>query len=404
MEDNVKKINLLLTILLISLFFVGCGESSTKETTKEATKEEITIEESNPLVFSGTLVSKDLNSNVLTFIDVHSDEEMKLFYSGGVDLKNQYGKIISIGQVELGQIFEVEYQEEPAKIQTMTLSSESFELKNIQKFSWNKEKKSIEIAGEIYKYSDAVFLTGSKGTLSFSELDSKDVITARGVNGKVCSIVVEQAHGFLVLENYDTYIGGMISIGKESFPVEEDMKLSIAEGTYEMVISKGDHSGSKKVVISPYEETKVNLSDIQILPNKTGVVKVKVQVEGAKVWIDGKTVDIEEEIALSYGKHQIKITREGYENFNDTLTIDTPYIIYKVDLAEEDKGQEATTSVEKTTEESGSKEDLEEESKESDSKKNSEDGHSTTKADSTTEDPKKESSEEEKSASDTEEN
>ena len=395
-----KKINLLLTILLISLFFVGCGESSTKETTKE----EITIEESDPLVFSGTLVSKDLNSNVLTFIDVQSDEEMKLFYSGGVDLKNQYGKIISIGQVELGQIFEVEYQEEPAKIQTMTLSSESFELKNIQKFSWNKEKKSIEIAGEIYKYSDAVFLTGSKGTLSFSELDSKDVITARGVNGKVCSIVVEQAHGFLVLENYDTYMGGMISIGKESFSVEEDMKLSIAEGTYEMVISKGDHSGSKKVVISPYEETKVNLSDIQILPNKTGVVKVKVQVEGAKVWIDGKTVDIEEEIALSYGKHQIKITREGYENFNDTLTIDTPYIIYKVDLAEEDKGQEATTSVEKTTEESGSKEDLEEESKESDSKKNSEDDHSTTKADSTTEDPKKESSEEEKSASDTEEN
>lgn len=395
-----KKINLLLTILLISLFFVGCGESSTKETTKE----EITIEESDPLVFSGTLVSKDLNSNVLTFIDVQSDEEMKLFYSGGVDLKNQYGKIISIGQVELGQIFEVEYQEEPAKIQTMTLSSESFELKNIQKFSWNKEKKSIEIAGEIYKYSDAVFLTGSKGTLSFSELDSKDVITARGINGKVCSIVVEQAHGFLVLENYDTYIGGMISIGKESFSVEEDMKLSIAEGTYEMVISKGDHSGSKKVVISPYEETKVNLSDIQILPNKTGVVKVKVQVEGAKVWIDGKTVDIEEEIALSYGKHQIKITREGYENFNDTLTIDTPYIIYKVDLAEEDKGQEATTSVEKTTEESGSKEDLEEESKESDSKKNSEDDHSTTKADSTTEDPKKESSEEEKSASDTEEN
>ena len=395
-----KKINLLLTILLISLFFVGCGESSTKETTKE----EITIEESDPLVFSGTLVSKDLNSNVLTFIDVQSDEEMKLFYSGGVDLKNQYGKIISIGQVELGQIFEVEYQEEPAKIQTMTLSSESFELKNIQKFSWNKEKKSIEIAGEIYKYSDAVFLTGSKGTLSFSELDSKDVITARGVNGKVCSIVVEQAHGFLVLENYDTYMGGMISIGKESFSVEEDMKLSIAEGTYEMVISKGDHSGSKKVVISPYEETKVNLSDIQILPNKTGVVKVKVQVEGAKVWIDGKTVDIEEEIALSYGKHQIKITREGYENFNDTLTIDTPYIIYKVDLAEENKGQEATTSVEKTTEESGSKEDLEEESKESDSKKNSEDGHSTTKADSTTEDPKKESSEEEKSASDTEEN
>lgn len=399
-----KKINLLLTILLISLFFVGCGESSTNQTTKEATKEEITIEESDPLVFSGTLVSKDLNSNVLTFIDVQSDEEMKLFYSGGVDLKNQYGKIISIGQVELGQIFEVEYQEEPAKIQTMTLSSESFELKNIQKFSWNKEKKSIEIAGEIYKYSDAVFLTGSKGTLSFSELDSKDVITARGINGKVCSIVVEQAHGFLVLENYDTYIGGMISIGKESFSVEEDMKLSIAEGTYEMVISKGDHSGSKKVVISPYEETKVNLSDIQILPNKTGVVKVKVQVEGAKVWIDGKTVDIEEEIALSYGKHQIKITREGYENFNDTLTIDTPYIIYKVDLAEEDKGQEATTSVEKTTEESGSKEDLEEESKESDSKKNSEDDHSTTKADSTTEDPKKESSEEEKSASDTEEN
>ena len=134
MEDNVKKINLLLTILLISLFFVGCGESSTKETTKEATKEEITIEESDPLVFSGTLVSKDLNSNVLTFIDVQSDEEMKLFYSGGVDLKNQYGKIISIGQVELGQIFEVEYQEDPAKIQTMTLSSESFELKNIQKF------------------------------------------------------------------------------------------------------------------------------------------------------------------------------------------------------------------------------------------------------------------------------
>ena len=77
--------------------------------------------------------------------------------------------------------------------------------------------------------------------------------------------------------------------------LEEDMKLSIAEGTYEMVISKGDHSGSKKVVISPYEETKVNLSDIQILPNKTGVVKVKVQVEGAKELI-AYTDEYEEKI------------------------------------------------------------------------------------------------------------
>ena len=401
MEGHVKKTYLLLCILLISLFLSGCSDSNKKEIT---TQEEITIEEAEPLAFSGTLVSKDLNSNVLTFIDVYSDEEIKLFYSGGVDLQNQYGKIISIGQVELGQIFEVEYQGDTTKIQTMRLSSNCFELKNIKNFSWNKDKKSIEIAGELYKYSDAVFLTGSRGTLKFEELDSNDVITARGVNGKLCSIVVEQAHGFLVLENYDTYIGGMVSIGKESFQVEEDMKLSIAEGTYEMVISKGNHSGSKKIVISPYEETKVNLSDIQILPNKTGVVKIKIQVEGAKVWIDGKTVDIKEEIALSYGKHQIKITRDGYENFNDTLTIDTPYLIYKVDLAEEDKGQEATTSVEKSTEEPDSKEDSEEESKESDSKKNSEDGHSTTKADSTTEDPKKESSEEEKSASDTEEN
>lgn len=381
-----KKTYLLLCILLISLFLAGCGESRKKETT---TQEEIIIEEATPVSFLGTLISKDLSSNVLTFVDVRSDEEIKLFYSGGVDLKNQYGKIISIGQVELGQIFEVEYQEESDKIQTMTISGDCFELKNIQKFSWDKDAKSIEIAGELYKYSDAVFLTGSKGTLSFEELDSNDVITARGVNGKLCSIVVEQAHGFLILENYDTYIGGMVSIGKESFTVEEDMKFSIAEGTYEMVISKGEHSGSKKIVISPYEETKVNLSDIQILPNKTGVVKIKVQADEVKVYIDGKKVDIEEEIALSYGKHQIKITGDGYENFNDTLTIDTPYIIYKVDLAEEDKNEEATTSVEKSTEESDSKEDSE---------------SSTTKKSSTTEDTEEEDSEEEASASDTQSN
>ena len=381
-----KKTYLLLCILLISLFLAGCGESRKKETT---TQEEIIIEEATPVSFLGTLISKDLSSNVLTFVDVRSDEEIKLFYSGGVDLKNQYGKIISIGQVELGQIFEVEYQEESDKIQTMTISGDCFELKNIQKFSWDKDAKSIEIAGKLYKYSDAVFLTGSKGTLSFEELDSNDVITARGVNGKLCSIVVEQAHGFLILENYDTYIGGMVSIGKESFTVEEDMKFSIAEGTYEMVISKGEHSGSKKIVISPYEETKVNLSDIQILPNKTGVVKIKVQADEVKVYIDGKKVDIEEEIALSYGKHQIKITGDGYENFNDTLTIDTPYIIYKVDLAEEDKNEEATTSVEKSTEESDSKKDSE---------------SSTTKKSSTTEDTEEEDSEEEASASDTQSN
>ena len=356
-----KKTYLLLYILFISLFLVACSTGQKKETT---TQEEIVIEESDIITFTGTLVSKDLNSNVLRFIDVRSDEEMVLFYSGGVDLKNQYGNIISIGQVGLGQIFEVKYDRVSQKIHTMMLSSSCFELKNIQKFYWDKERKSIEIAGELYKYSDSVFLTGSKGTLKFEELDSSDVITARGVNGKLCSIVVEQAHGFLILENYDTYIGGMVSVGKESFPVEEDMKLPIAEGTYEMVISKGGHSGSKKIVINPYEETKVNLSDIQIMPNKTGVLKLKLQVEGANVYIDGKSIDEKEEVALSYGKHKIKITKDGYKNFNDTLTIDTPYIIYKVDLAEEDKTQEATTSVEKTTEESDSKESSEEKTEE----------------------------------------
>ena len=131
MEVYVKKTYLLLYILFISLFLVACSTGQKKETT---TQEEIVIEESDIITFTGTLVSKDLNSNVLRFIDVRSDEEMVLFYSGGVDLKNQYGSIISIGQVGLGQIFEVEYDKASQKIHTMMLSSSCFELKNIQKF------------------------------------------------------------------------------------------------------------------------------------------------------------------------------------------------------------------------------------------------------------------------------
>ena len=167
----------------------------------------------------------------------------------------------------------------------------------------------------------------------------------------VCSVYVDLGHGYVKLSDYETYIGGTVEIGYDVIaPVTEDMLLTVREGTYTLRISKGNDSGTKEVKVVKNQETDVSLSDIAIEPKQIGSVLFEVTPGDAAVYIDGKQVNTEGAIELTYGKHSIYITAPGYGSYSASFNVSYAYKVKKYVLEESDSTTDSTAAKSTTTE------------------------------------------------------
>lgn len=338
-------------LIILCVFFLLSACSKNQNVTTEAdTETQVTY---NFLI--GAVKEINTSSKVITLIGVNDNKEYKLFYTGGMNLTNKYGDIISINSVQLGDIFDVEYDDDKSTITSMCESEDAWEVKNTSSFSIDKANNTVVVANNSYKYDTSFFAIDGDEEVELSELCKEDIITARGYEGKICSINVETGHGYIKLTNYDTYFGGRISVGNRVVTeVTEDMLITVREGTYTVKIEKGNSVGYKNVVVNRGEEATLNMSDIQIAADQIGTVKIKVSPEGASIKIDGSVVDIGENQVLTYGNHKVVVSCDGYESLSEILTIDSAYIIYNVELVandvSDDSGSSGSTQTYSTTE------------------------------------------------------
>ena len=145
------------------------------------------------------------------------------------------------------------------------------------------------------------------------EIVSQDLVTIRGIDRKIYSVNVERGHGYLRLRNEQALIGGWIEVGNKVIrEISEDMLLVVPEGSYQVALSNGGVSSIKDVVIERDRETVLDVSDIEIVQDKTGRILFTVNPAGADVSIDGELTDISSPVELPYGIHKIHMEADGY--------------------------------------------------------------------------------------------
>lgn len=186
-----------------------------------------------------------------------------------------------------------------------------------------------------FKYSSDITTVRYKNDYStLASIDPSDYVTLKGynngTNNKVYSITIDKSHGDLQFLNYTNIESPQFILNGQTISLANTDTFKVTEGKHTIqVISPICEEFTKDVLILPGEVCKVDLSNMQI---KTGLLTVSPNVSGIKFFIEGKEYPLTEPILLNYGKHNVQATKDGYEPYTGTVTINADTNTLDIDM------------------------------------------------------------------------
>lgn len=264
----------------------------------------------------------DMDEKTVTLKNMDKMRQYTLSYDGTTFFYDKYGKVISITQLQKGEIVDVTFFREKKRLNTLQISGEAWTHKYIDEYKLDEEKFQAEIGSAIYAYSEdtVVISDGKQGDLI--DINPVDVLTFRGMGSDVYSIVVERGHGYVRLKNEEYFYGGWIEIGNKTIQkVSDGMMLTVPEGSHQVIISNKGTSGVKQIEVRKDMELELDVGDLKGEEPKYGTVIFTITPEDATLYLDGEKTDYSLPVRLEVGIHQMIVMADGYDTVSQYLKV-----------------------------------------------------------------------------------
>ncbi len=271
---------------------------------------------------TAVLVEKDKQEGSATFLNLNRDRYYTLSMDGTTHLYDKYGESVSLDQIQAGDIVDVTFLKSTKHLTSMKLSSQAWRNDGVARYEMDLVRGEVTIGEDIYKLADNTQYLSMGQPIEKIDLNESDVLNFQGIGNQVLSVSVEKGHGYLRLLNDENFVGGWIEIG-ETFvkQITEDMLLVVPEGSYQVDISHRGGGGVKNVIINRNEETTLDIGDLEVAEEQTGMLLFSVSPSGAAVYIDGSETDISGPVTLKYGIHQMIVKADGYKSITQYLRV-----------------------------------------------------------------------------------
>lgn len=341
-SHNLIKKKMIFLSLFLGMLLCACGKV---EVTVPVYSDE--VEPADEKSVFAVLSNVDEVNGKMTIQVIPYSEEITLSYNGGCDIQDKYGELLAASQLELGSIVNVVYDGNRDKMLSLHLSDEEgvTRMKEVSGSRIDLDNNTLTLGGVTYPLSRNVGVFSENVRIGLDEICSEDQLSLWFYEDEIYAIRVELGHGYVRLKDHGSYVGGMVEIGYDVIvPVTEDMLLTVREGEYTLRISKGEEVGTKPVKVIRNQELELSLADIAIEPEQTGSVLFDVTPSDAQVYIDGKRINTEGAVALTYGKHRINIVAEGYESYSASFNVNYAYKIKEYKLQPEEVTTQTNTA------------------------------------------------------------
>lgn len=289
----------------------------------------------------GVIKEIDLESGKFTFYNLKSNETIILTATDDT----QYPYPNTINDYKIGDVVTFVYDEN----RNLTNIKEC---ENAWAFSdtgltVNKDSKLLKFSeassqykDKAFKYTDGITTVRYKDEYTtLDKIDPLDYVTVRGYdNGtvnKAYSVTIEKSHGMLEIHNGEQIQDGIIKLNDKEISLSSAKSMKVTEGKYTIEVSGSNCEPYKtEVLVNPDSTTTVDLSVIQI---KSGLVNINTNVPDCTITIDNQVYSDSEPILLDYGKYSLKVTKEDYEEYSTTITVNQDINDINVTLKEREK-------------------------------------------------------------------
>lgn len=276
------------------------------------------------------------NSDILIVSDINSaNETIRVYnYSTGVQYQyyyglttgffDKYGNHMSVSDIHQGDVVDISGADSDGKAKRIQKSDKVWTNDAVTNFSVDKDKSVLEIGSNSYRLGERTMIFSGSEVIDTDSITAQDKLAVVGIDKDIVSISVTTGHGTLQLSNTSLFEGSFLQLGDRIFAeITKDMSLDVPEGSYTLAVANNGWGGSTDIEIKRGETTKVNLNDLKGEGPKKSSILFEVDVQGAKIYVDGKEIDYTSPVEITYGKHTLKVTADGYDTWTRTLYVNS---------------------------------------------------------------------------------
>ncbi len=280
------------------------------------------ISNANDYVISTGVIENIAKSGSIQLQDVYSGDTVNFKYVSTTKLLDQYGKPMVIEEFKNGFVVDYKHKPDETNLTELSISKDQFKETKITGAKNDPIEKTLLAKNKLYYYNDNTIVNFDRGTYKASDISEVDVFDISGFDNKIFIIDVIKGHGTVKFTQNSTIINGIVEVDTtDTYKMEELSTINLAEGAHKIVV-KGDN-------IDPYihdivvEANKVIEVSLDLVQQKQGRFVPSISPEGSTLIIDGEVVDTTNNIFLDYGPHTFTVSKDGYNSFQTTATINS---------------------------------------------------------------------------------
>lgn len=275
------------------------------------------------------IVIKDISTGSSSSIKPDSDTE----------IFDKNGKKSSLNNILVGDIISVEFDENKEKILKITYPDKYFYIgdknkSDLYSLEVSENKDKIVCDNKTYKISEYTDIIYKDQHKSISDLTEVDKVILKGYDDTVYYIEILEFHGNINIKNADKLENGSIKIDdNEKISISDNSIIPVTEGSHKILITGSNiNDYSAEIFIVSGESFDIDLGDLQ---GKKCVLIIKANVNDYKLYInDVEVYDTSSPQVIDEGQYTIRIEKEGYEPFNQTLNLSGSSYELKAELKE----------------------------------------------------------------------
>lgn len=282
----------------------------------------------------------------LTVMNVTSLREFRYPYDISTEFLDKYGDTDTMDDFKPGMAITFDASGRYGMLTRVQKSNAVWEWDDLRNFSFDESIDLMKIGDENYKYTDTTLFLDGKNPIEVDDLVSGvDQLRVVGVDKEILSVAVTKSHGYLQLADTKRFDNSLIQIGSyDASQVSDGKTFTLPAGTYAITVANKGWGGTKKIKIKKNVTTVLNLESMKGKGPKSCKLKFEIDVDGAKIYLDGKRIKKDRTLTVLYGAHSLKVTAEGYDDWERTLYVNSEKATISLDISSSKKGSSSSTS------------------------------------------------------------